>query len=86
MAEKKKLLAEAGTDKIKVILGWLFNFRRLTVYLCKIKDVLVANKKLHRTRCYNWQNGPCRVYHFPNLSFYEQVERPNVEVAQQKDN
>ena len=53
MAEKKKLLAEAGPDEIKVILGWLFTFRGLTVYLpenkyvawnCAIKDVLVANK------------------------------------------
>ena len=53
MAEKKKLLAEAGPDEMKVILGWLFNFRKLTVYLPEnkhvawtrtIKDVLAANK------------------------------------------
>ena len=56
MTEKKKLLAEAGPDEIKVIFGWLFNFRGLTVYLpenkyvawtCNIKDVLVANKTSH---------------------------------------
>ena len=53
MAEKKKLLAEAGPDEMKVILGWLFSFRKLIVYLpenkyvawnCNIKDVLVAGK------------------------------------------
>ena len=56
MTEKKKLLAEAGPDEMKVIHGWLFNFRKLTVYLPEnkyvawtrnIKDVLVAGKTSH---------------------------------------
>ena len=33
MAEIKKLLAEAGPEEIKIILGWIFNFRELTVSL-----------------------------------------------------
>ena len=53
MAEKKKLLAEAGPEEVKTILGWVFNFRKLTVSLPankyvawsnSIKDLLTANK------------------------------------------
>ena len=33
MAEKKRLLAEAGPEEIIIILGWIFNFRGLIVYL-----------------------------------------------------
>jgi len=33
MVAKDKLLAEAGLSETKVILGWLFNFRTLTVSL-----------------------------------------------------
>ena len=53
MAEKKKLLAEAGPDEIKTILGWVFNFRSLTVSLpenkyfawsSSINDILDSNK------------------------------------------
>ena len=39
MAEKKKLLAEAGLEEMKTILGWLFNFRGLIVYLPENKFV-----------------------------------------------
>lgn len=37
MVMKKKLLAEAGPSKRKVILGWNFDFRRMTVALPKNK-------------------------------------------------
>ena len=39
MAEKKKLLAEAGPEEIKTILGWVFNFRKLLVALPENKYV-----------------------------------------------
>ena len=53
MAEKKKLLAEAGPEEVKIILGWVFNFRDLTVSLPEnkyiawteaIRSVLAKNK------------------------------------------
>ena len=49
----RKLLAEAGPDEIKTILGWVFNFRSLTVSLpenkyfawgSSINDILDSNK------------------------------------------
>ena len=43
MAEKKKLLAEAGPEESKAILGWLFNFRGLIVYLPEDRFVAWAN-------------------------------------------
>ena len=57
MAEKKKLLAEAGPEEMKTILGWLFNFRGLIVYLPEnkfvawtdtIKGVLDSNKTSYK--------------------------------------
>ena len=39
MATLEKLLAEAGAEKIKIILGWIFNFRALTISQTKNKYV-----------------------------------------------
>ena len=97
MREKKKNASRGWPRRDKKILRWLFNFRELTVYLpenkyvawtCKIKDVLVANKTNYTEldTIIGRIVHVSRVYHFPNLSFYEQVERPNVEITQQKDN
>ena len=33
MVALAKLIAEAGAEEIKIILGWIFNFRTLTVSL-----------------------------------------------------
>ena len=33
MAKKNKLLAEAGPEEVKTILGWVFNLRELIVSL-----------------------------------------------------
>ena len=39
MAALAKLLAKAGIEEIKVILGWRFNFRRMLVSLPENKSV-----------------------------------------------
>ena len=39
MAALAKLLAEAGPEEVKVILGWRVNFRNLTMALPKNKHV-----------------------------------------------
>ena len=39
IAEKKKLLAEAGPEEVKIIMGWVFNFRDLTVSLPERKYI-----------------------------------------------
>ena len=39
MAAWSKLLAEAGAEEIKIILGWIFNFRTLTIALPENKYV-----------------------------------------------
>ena len=33
MAEKWKILAEAGPEEVKTTLGWVFNFKELLVVL-----------------------------------------------------
>ena len=33
MAAQAKLIAEAGAEEIKIIMGWIFNFRTLTISL-----------------------------------------------------
>ena len=39
MPAQKKLIAEAGAKEIKIILGWILNFRTLTIALPKNKYV-----------------------------------------------
>ena len=39
MAAREKLLAEAGAEEIKIILGWILNFRPLTISLPENKYV-----------------------------------------------
>ena len=39
MVARAKLLAEAGAEEIKIILGWILNFRTLTIALPKNKYV-----------------------------------------------
>ena len=39
MAAREKLLAEAGAEEIKIILGWILNFRTLTIALPENKYV-----------------------------------------------
>lgn len=43
MAALAKLLAEAGPEEVKTILGWLFNFRTLTVSLPDDKFIAWSN-------------------------------------------
>ena len=43
MAALAKLLAEAGPEEVKIILGWLFNFRTLTVSLPDNKFIAWSN-------------------------------------------
>ena len=52
MAARNKLLAEAGSEELKIILGWLFNFRSLMVNLPKNKFVVwpSALEKIIKTR------------------------------------
>ena len=39
MAAQEKLLSEAGAEEIKIILGWILNFRTLTISLPENKYV-----------------------------------------------
>ena len=39
MAAREKILAEAGAEEIKIILGWILNFRTLTIALPENKYV-----------------------------------------------
>ena len=39
MAAQAKLLAKAGAEEIKIILGWILNFRTLTIALPENKYV-----------------------------------------------
>ena len=40
MAARSKLLAEAGAEEIKIIMGWILNFITLTIALPKNKYVV----------------------------------------------
>ena len=46
MVAKDKLLAEGSLSETKVILGWLFNFRILIVFLPDQKSVLPKEQEL----------------------------------------
>ncbi len=42
MEKPARLIADVGLDEIKVILGYLFNFRRMTVSLSEKKGCVVV--------------------------------------------
>ena len=62
----QKLLAEAGAEEIKIILGWIFNFRTLTTALPENKYV-AWKVAIARVLKFNIQPINILIYSSPTL-------------------
>jgi hypothetical protein len=76
MVAQDKLKAEGGLAETKVILGWHFNFRTLTVTLPEHKHIawsgeIRAMNNKESTGIDNRKTGPCRLHHPMGFPFPE---------------
>jgi hypothetical protein len=84
MVAEDKLKAEGGLSEMKTILGWLFNFRTLTVSLpehkyiawSKADDSIPTNDE-KAARINDWTPRARRLHHPLGLSLIESIKDPS---------